>query len=277
MAFPQQIPFSQMELTHGSNLDRSLYNTDISGPTAVIDLAAARRDYQRMLDVYQDSDLVKVVTGQQHFRGEPGKAIPLQINVIVDDPEQLQLLRNFKESWGGLIPNVHIKINMGSNQASGRHCNDRCNEVADAVVDAHERGDIVLSGLYAYTPHAMYETKGGTKDKLCEAMCYLAEQYDLMTFAANTILKRAEDKGVALDHKPLVLSASVECAGVLEALNEAEKGETNAYDDNSPLHNKAALLLWNLRSIGSSGYLKPEIHYGSYYASSLPCPRTYRL
>ncbi|KUI57580.1 hypothetical protein VP1G_04845 [Cytospora mali] len=276
MSFLQQIPFSQMEPTHGSNLDISLYDTDNSGPAGIIDHAAARRDYQRMLDVYRDLNLGNIMREQQQFRGGPGKASPLQINVVVDGPEQLQVLRAFKESSGGLIPNVHIKLNIGSNQAGGRHYNDRFNEVTDAALEAHERGDIVLSGLYAYTSHAVCETKGGTKDKLCESMCHLAEQYDLMTFAANTILKRAEDKGVALDHEPLVLSASVGCLGVLEALNEAEKGETNTYDDNSPLQNKAALLSWNLRSIGGSGYLKPEIHFGS-YASSLPCPRACRL
>lgn len=317
----------------GSYLGKSLHDPELATPAAVIDFAAARQNFQRMLDACKDLDLglrvdvkshksyslarlqygmagparitvstlreaeelgnsmrgaaaegreVDVMYGLPVGRGDvktlaslasaqktqgckPGEFTPLTVSVLIDDPEQLRYLGGFKELSG----ESSRTCTSDSNRAGVWHYSDRFKQVADAALEAHARGDIVLSGLYAHTSHAMYKAQGDRDENLCEAMFYLARQFYFMMSAAGTILRRAEDRVVALDQKPLVLSASLRCVGVLEvleALNDIEHGKNGDEDDSSTLQNEAAELLWVLRSIRSSGFMTPEIHAGSGYA-----------
>lgn len=339
MSSTQQLlsPPTELERT-SSYLDKSLYDPDLPTPAAVIDIAAARQNCQRMLSACKHLDLslraevkshkpcslarlqcgmagpiritvstlreaeelgksmrdatadggreVDVMYGLPVGRGDvktlaslasaqptqvckPGGVTPLTVSVLVDDPEQLRYLGSFKEASGGPVPNVHIELNAGSNRAGVWHYSDRFGQVADAALEAHARGDIVLSGLYAHTSHTMYKAQGNREENLCEAMFYLARQFCFMMSAAGTILRRAEDRVVALGQKPLVLSASVRCVEVLEVLKDVEDGKIGDEDDSSPPQNEAAELLWILKSIRGSGFLTPEVHAGGYAVMDL--------
>lgn len=339
MSSTQQLLPPPTELKRTSSyLDRFLYDPDLPTPAAVIDIAAARQNCQRMLNACKGLDLslraevkshkccslarlqcgmagpvritvstlreaeelgksmrdaaaaegreVDVMYGQPVGRGDvktlaslasarpaqgcqPGGVTPLTVSVLVDDPEQLRYLGSFKEASGGLVPNVHIKLNAGSNRAGVWHYSDRFEQVADAALEAHARGDIVLSGLYAHTSHAMYKAQGDREENLCEAMFYLARQFCFMMSAVGTILRRAEDRVVALGQKPLVLSASVRCVEVLEVLKDVADGKTGDEDNSSLLQNEAAGLLWTLKSIRGSGFMTPEVHAGGYAVMDL--------
>lgn len=136
--------------------------------------------------------------------------------------------------------------------------------MADAALDAQARGDIALSELYAHASHAMYRAKGDHEKNLGEAIFHLTRQFHLMKSALRTIVDKAEEKVVALDRWPLVLSANVRCVGVLEALNNIEKGLAEAEGDFSQLQDEAVEILWMLKLMRDSGSKTLEVHAGGY-------------
>lgn len=176
MSSTQHAPLSKWELEHFSTyLGTTLHDPNIPTPAAVIDLAAARRNCQRMLNACRDLDFsfradvrshkssslvrlqcgtegplrvtvstlreaeelgdmlrdaaaegreVDVMYGSPVRRGDvkrlaalasarhseggkAGKVTRITVSVLVDDPEQLENLRDFKKLLGGPVPNVH--------------------------------------------------------------------------------------------------------------------------------------------------------------------------
>ncbi|ROV90932.1 hypothetical protein VMCG_09995 [Cytospora schulzeri] len=331
MSCTKHISFSQTELDRiKSYLGKYLRDPAIPTPAAVLDLAVARRNCERMLDACKNLDIglrgevkshkssslaslqcgeagplrftfstfpvaqelgsiirtaiangrdVDVMYGlpvgqcdikrlapmaswaHQAWKSKPGKAGPPAISVLIDDPDQLQHVQSFKDLSEGLLPNVHIKLNVDSDGAGSLHDSDRFKQLADAALEAQTRGEIVLAGLYAHTSDAMYKAKGSREENLCEAMYLLAKQFSFLQMAADAIVRSAETKAVTPIHTPLVLSASVRCAEVLEALHDYGK---HGKDNNSLLENEAANLLYKLKTIRDSGFMTPEIHSGSH-------------
>lgn len=192
----------------------------------------------------------------------------VKFSLLVDHPEQVQYLRGFRSISQGLVPSVHIKLNAGSSISGVWHNSHGFEELADAVLDLHSTGNILLAGIYAHTSHSIFSGDGDHQENMVEAISLLGCQLNFLWQAAHVILKKAEDKVVALGDTPLVLSADVRCLEVLEQLMSTAKA-TGSLDVNDPVVNAAAGLLWTLKKIRCSGFATMEIHGNNYATMDL--------
>ncbi|KAH8893035.1 hypothetical protein GQ53DRAFT_840756 [Thozetella sp. PMI_491] len=110
------------------------------------------------------------------------------ISVLLDDPSQLDALQGFAALSGGVVPQAHIKIDMGGRRAGVITGTARFDELVEAALAAHRSGVIVLSGLYSHAGHSY------AGDSRVAAMKMLGEELGAMLEAADCIRTRASTK-----------------------------------------------------------------------------------
>lgn len=180
------------------------------------------------------------------------------ISILIDDPAQLAIASSFKEKSGGVTPHAHIKIDMGGRRAGVIEDSDRFVEVADAALDAHVAGHIVLSGLYSHAGHSY----GG--DSRVAALKMMAAEISAMVRGADRLTKRASEKGVS-NLPALVVSAGASPTAI--AVQNLLTGPQGGAPDNdsapAELKEEASSLSSLLSSVKKSGHVV-EIHAGVY-------------
>ncbi|PNY25612.1 D-serine dehydratase [Tolypocladium capitatum] len=121
------------------------------------------------------------------------------VSVLLDDPAQLAVVSEM-QGLSGVVPHAHIKIDMGGRRAGVVQDSARFLELADAALEAHDLGTIILSGLYSHAGHSY----GG--DSRVAAVRMMKEEIGAMLNGADRLRARATEK--ALSNPPsLVVSA----------------------------------------------------------------------
>lgn len=120
------------------------------------------------------------------------------ISILLDDPAQLAAAAELKKQ-SGVVPLAHIKIDMGGRRAGVVESSERFVEVADAALEAHKAGSLILSGLYSHAGHSY----GG--DSRVAAIKMLHAEVEAMLRGADRLSQRAQELGVQVP--TLVVSA----------------------------------------------------------------------
>ncbi|TFB06945.1 hypothetical protein CCMA1212_000273 [Trichoderma ghanense] len=178
------------------------------------------------------------------------------ISVLLDDPAQLAAAAELQRA-SGVKPLAHIKIDMGGKRAGVVESSERFVEVAEAALEAHEAGRVVLSGLYSHAGHSY----GG--DSRVAAVRMLEAEIEAMLSGAERLVGRAKDKGVRLPTLVVSAGASPTALAVqnLVIAGEASDGQGDA---GPPELRQAATELAALLGAAKDKGHAVEIHAGVY-------------
>ncbi|KAK0388075.1 hypothetical protein NLU13_4319 [Sarocladium strictum] len=304
-------PSSPKESLAALYVGKSLH--DVPTPAVVMDVAAARRNCQRMLDACQTlgvswrahvkthktEELTQLQVGTdverpvnlvvstlseaefllpllKEYRSQ-GRAVNVlyglpisrnalgrlaavaralgegSISVLLDDPAQLSILSGFR-GLSGVTPRALMKVDMGGRRAGVIVESSRFNEVAEAAVAAHERGEIILSGLYS---HAGQSYAG---DSRVAALKMMGAEIGAMLEGADRVVAMA--KGLSVPLPSLVLSGGASPTALsIQNLVVQSGGQ----DANQPaeVRAEAAALSQIFETVKQHGHIT-EIHAGVY-------------
>ncbi|KAL6870359.1 putative serine dehydratase domain-containing protein [Trichoderma novae-zelandiae] len=175
------------------------------------------------------------------------------ISVLLDDPAQLAAAAELQKA-SGVKPLAHIKIDMGGKRAGVEEGGERFVEVAEAALEAHKAGQVVLSGLYSHAGHSY----GG--DSRVAAVRMLKAEIEAMLSGAGRLTAKAEDRGVTLPTLVVSAGASPTALAVQNLIaGEASDGEAGPPE----LRQAAAELAELFRTVKAKGHAV-EIHAGVY-------------
>ncbi|KAH6606144.1 hypothetical protein Trco_005297 [Trichoderma cornu-damae] len=300
-------PTSPKEALVGEFVGKSI--RDVPTPAAVMDVAAARRNCERMLEAVKELDLgwrahvkthktvelTRLQVGEDLSRpanlivstlAEAEMVLPLLqeykskgrrvnllyglpisrgavarlaevakvlgeggVSLLLDDPAQLAAAAELK-AQSGVAPLAHIKIDMGGRRAGVVESSQRFVQVADAALEAHGAGSLVLSGLYSHAGHSY----GG--DGRAAAMEMLRAEVDAMLSAAERLSQRAREAGMRLPALVVSAGASPTALSVQNLLGGRP-------DEAPELRAAAARLSELLAAVKAKGHAV-EIHAGVY-------------
>ncbi|KAH8811019.1 alanine racemase domain protein [Xylogone sp. PMI_703] len=197
---------------------------------------------------------------------------PRSISVLLDHPSQISHLQSFVDLSNGVAPLAHVKIDMGGSRAGVIPGSESFNAVIDAALKAHEKGTIILSGLYSHAGHSY----GG--DSPAAAMTMLQAELLALQAAAESIISTSHSATLP----PLTLSvgASPTALSIQNLLNDdnnestsnGNSSKTNGTtatsslakpDDSSKAHFASLSLRTLLKTLKSSNLIV-EIHAGVY-------------
>ncbi|KAL7813213.1 putative serine dehydratase domain-containing protein [Trichoderma aethiopicum] len=172
------------------------------------------------------------------------------ISVLLDDPAQLAAAADLQRA-SGVKPLAHIKIDMGGKRAGVVESSERFVEVAEAAVEAHRAGRVVLSGLYSHAGHSY----GG--DSRVAAVKMLGAEIEAMLSGAERLVAMARDKEVKLPKLVVSAGASPTALAVQNLVVAGEEAEP------PELRQAAAELAALLDAVKDKGHAV-EIHAGVY-------------
>lgn len=176
------------------------------------------------------------------------------ISVLIDDPAQLAILSGFR-GLSGVTPRAHIKVDMGGRRAGVIVESSRFIEVAEAALQAHQRGDIVLSGLYSHAGHSY------AGDSRVAALKMMGAEIGAMLEGADRVVSMAKDTGRPLPS--LVLSGGASPTA-LSIQNLVTHGESSQDVSQPPeLRTEATALSQLFETVKQRGHVT-EIHAGVY-------------
>jgi D-serine deaminase-like pyridoxal phosphate-dependent protein len=129
-----------------------------------------------------------------------GQALgPGSISILLDHPGQVSHLPPAKP--GQVVPHAYIKINMGGDRAGVVVDSEQMLSLADAALEAHHAGKIILTGLYSHAGHSY----GG--DSSAAALEMLQAEFNALRTGASRIVDMHQlFKGLDKPLPPLVLS-----------------------------------------------------------------------
>ncbi|UKZ87347.1 uncharacterized protein TrAFT101_003155 [Trichoderma asperellum] len=177
------------------------------------------------------------------------------ISILLDDPAQLAAAAELKKQ-SGVAPLAHIKIDMGGRRAGVVESSERFVEVANAALEAHKAGSLILSGLYSHAGHSY----GG--DSRVAAIKMLYAEIDAMLRGADRLSQKAKELGVQIP--TLVVSAgasptALSVQNLLGGQDEAQDSETGTPELKAAVTELSELF----RTVKSKGHAV-EIHAGVY-------------
>ncbi|KAG5973869.1 hypothetical protein E4U55_000224 [Claviceps digitariae] len=326
MSWEHLYPSSPREVLAGLYLGKSL--GDVPTPAAVINIAAVRRNCERMLQTCDRLDLgwrahVKTHKTVEITQLQVGKDANRPVNIIVstlaeaefllpmltehrnqgrkvnvlyglpiaknamsrlaavaqtlgqgsvsvllDDPSQVPVISNF-HALSGVVPHAHLKIDMGGRRAGLQVQSERFLELADAALEAHSQGKIILTGLYSHAGHSY----GG--DGRVAAIQMMRREMAALLEGADRLKTRASDKAVSnlpalvvsagasptsLSVQNLTLEAAAEEGGEAQEEMDYGKGDGALSDELRIEVNSLTELLASVRRNGHA----IEIHAGVY-------------
>ncbi|KAF7562444.1 hypothetical protein G7046_g1678 [Stylonectria norvegica] len=176
------------------------------------------------------------------------------ISILLDDPAQVAAAKQL-QYLSGVIPQAHIKIDMGGRRAGVIVDSDRFLEVVDAALAAHQAGSIILAGVYSHAGHSY----GG--DSRAAAIKMLNAEYKAMLGGADSIIKKAADKGIA-GLPSLVLSAGASPTAI-SVQNLLSSGNDGLAKETPELQTETKSLASLFASVREQGHTI-EIHAGVY-------------
>ncbi len=143
---------------------------------------------------------------------------------------------------------------MGGRRAGVVADSDRFLEVADAALQAHKNGDIVLSGLYSHAGHSY----GG--DSRAAAVKMMGAEIGAMLIGADRIKARAAEQGVS--NLPALIVSGGASPTAISVQNLLSQGETK--DASTPeLQQEVDGLSKMFATVSERGHVV-EIHAGVY-------------
>lgn len=177
------------------------------------------------------------------------------LSVLLDDPSQIPIVSNF-HALSGVVPHAHIKVDMGGRRAGVEVQSDRFLELADAALEAHRQGSIILSGLYSHAGHSYGGNSRAAAIKMMHA------ELTAMLEGADRLKSRASDKVVA-NLPALVVSAGASPTSLsVQNLVAAEEEEGHDTVDEE-LRIEVKTLSELFARVREKGY-SVEIHAGVY-------------
>ncbi|POR34768.1 D-serine dehydratase [Tolypocladium paradoxum] len=176
------------------------------------------------------------------------------VSVLLDDPAQLAVVSRF-QALSGVVPHAHIKIDMGGRRAGVAEDGARFLELAEAALDAHSRGAVILSGLYS---HAGHSYRG---DSRVAAIKMMKEEISAMLKAADRLRARATEK--ALSNPPSLVVSAGASPTALSVQNLLASNEDGA-DNVTPELQAETESLSTLFSLVKERGHAVEIHAGVY-------------
>lgn len=178
------------------------------------------------------------------------------ISLLLDDPAQLAAAAELQKQ-AGVKPLVHIKIDMGGRRAGVVESSERFVQVAEAALEAHKAGAVVLSGLYSHAGHSY----GG--DSRVAAIKMLRAEVDAMLSGAERLSQKAKEAGVQLP--TLVVSAGASPTALsVQNLLSGQPDEARDSETGTPELQAAVTELSELfKTVKSKGHAV-EIHAGVY-------------
>lgn len=84
---------------------------------------------------------------------------PGSITLMVDHPDQLEVIKQFKDLSGGIVPKLFVKIDMGGRRAGVTPDSETLKSLAEKILHYQELGVVELLGLYSHAGHS-YAGKG---------------------------------------------------------------------------------------------------------------------
>lgn len=177
------------------------------------------------------------------------------VSVLLDDPAQLAVVAAFQGLSGGVVPHAHIKIDMGGRRAGVAEDGARFVQLADAALDAHARGAIVLAGLYSHAGHSY----GG--DSRVAAVRMMKDEIAAMLGGADRLRARAAEKGLP---SPPSLVVSAGASPTALSVQNLLAGDEDGADNGTPeLRAETASLSALFGLVKERGHAV-EIHAGVY-------------
>ncbi|RFU76930.1 alanine racemase domain-containing [Trichoderma arundinaceum] len=244
---------------------------DVPTPAAVMNVAAARRNCERMLEAVKKLDLGwrahvkthKFVYGLPISKGAVPRLAEIakvlgegSISVLLDDPAQLAAAAELK-AQSGVAPLGHIKIDMGGRRAGVVESSEQFVQVANAALEAHKAGSVILSGLYSHAGHSY----GG--DSRVAAIKMLRAEVDAMLSAADRLATKAKETGIQLPTLTVSAGASPTALAVQNLVSgqpdEAQDSETGTPELQAAVTDLAELF----KTVKGKGHAV-EIHAGVY-------------
>ncbi|PNP55389.1 hypothetical protein FNYG_15516 [Fusarium nygamai] len=119
------------------------------------------------------------------------------VGILVDHLAQIEAMEDFYLMSGGVVPQVHIKIDVGGRRTGVIPGSETFRDLVESLLEAHEGGFLVLSGLYS---HAGHSYAGNSR---AEAVSMLETELQAMMLAADYINAQQP----AAQPLPLTLSA----------------------------------------------------------------------
>ncbi|KAG5941415.1 hypothetical protein E4U53_007407 [Claviceps sorghi] len=191
------------------------------------------------------------------------------VSVLLDDAAQVPIVSNL-HALSGVLPLAHIKIDMGGRRAGLQVQSDRFLALADAALEAHSHGKMILSGLYSHAGHSY----GG--DSRVAAIRMMRAEMTAMLLGADRLKSRASDKAAA-NLPALVVSAGASptslsvqhlipaAAAAAEEEEEEEEEDCDTEDEafRDELRTEVNTLAELFASVREKGHAI-EIHAGVY-------------
>ncbi|KAG5920955.1 hypothetical protein E4U42_006019 [Claviceps africana] len=183
------------------------------------------------------------------------------VSVLLDDPAQVAIISNL-HALSGVLPHAHIKIDMGGRRAGLQVESDRFLALADAALEAHIQGKIILSGLYSHAGHSY----GG--DGRVAAVRMMRAEMTALLLGADRLKSRASDKAAA-NLPALVVSAgaSPTSMSVQNLISAAAANDEEYEKEEEAIQNELNLEVKSLAELFASVREKGhaiEIHAGVY-------------
>lgn len=177
------------------------------------------------------------------------------ISVLIDDPSQLAVLAGF-HGLAGVVPRAHIKVDMGGKRAGVVTSSPRFLQVAKVALEAHQRGEIILSGLYSHAGHSY------AGDSRVAALKMMGAEIAAMGEGADLVLSQARELGIAT-LPPLVLSggASPTALSIQNMVSQAKSDSQGAQPPE--LQAEVGSMSSLISTVKKNGHLV-EIHAGVY-------------
>ncbi|ETS02548.1 hypothetical protein M419DRAFT_78553 [Trichoderma reesei RUT C-30] len=251
---------------HTIELTRLQVGEDVSRPANLIVSTLSEAEFiLPLLEEYKSKGRqVNIVYGLPISQGAVPRLAAIakvlgegSISVLLDDPAQLAAAAELQRA-SGVKPLAHIKIDMGGKRAGVVESSERFVEVAEAALEAHQAGQVVLSGLYSHAGHSY----GG--DSRVAAVRMLKAEIEAMLSGAERLVVLAKDKGgVALPTLVVSAGASPTALAVQNLVGAGKEEEEEEEAGPPELRQAATELAALLGAVKDKGHAV-EIHAGVY-------------
>lgn len=175
------------------------------------------------------------------------------ISVLLDDPAQLAVLSGFR-GLSGVTPRAHIKVDMGGRRAGVIVESARFSEVAEAAIQSHQRGEIILSGLYSHAGHSY------AGDSRVAALKMMGAEIGAMLEGADHIVNLSKGSSIPLPSLVLSGGASPTALSIQNLLAQSGGQDTSQPPE---VRAEAASLSQLFDTVKERGHIT-EIHAGVY-------------
>ncbi|GAO18026.1 hypothetical protein UVI_02042730 [Ustilaginoidea virens] len=179
------------------------------------------------------------------------------VSMLLDDAGQVPILSELHR-LSGIVPLAYIKIDMGGRRAGVEAQSQRFLELADAALEAHDRGRMILSGLYSHAGHSY----GG--DSPTAAVKMMAAELTALLQGADRLTARAADRSSAAGLHRLVLSAGASPTSLaVQNLIAAAEQQGHRKSPEGQIKPEVASLAGVLATARDRGHVV-ELHAGVY-------------